>query len=395
MKIKDIRMRTVTIPIEAPTLHSYAAPDAFTKNIIEVFTDAGITGFSETFADVKQDHINLFKPFLIGADPFDLEKIRIGISQFQYITRHFLLLSAIEFACYDIQGKALNLPVYKLLGGKIRDKVDTAAYLFYRYNNEKGYGKIHTPREMVDYTEKLIKEYGFKTLKLKAGVYDPEHEVKTIAALRKKFGSEYKIRIDPNGIWDPATAIRMGQKLLPYDLEYYEDPTWGLPGLAQVSKKVNIPIASNMAVTEFENLGPAISLGAVDIILSDPWYWGGMYYTKILDFICKHLGVGVGFHSGVEFGIGLSIMLHVASTMPNLVRAIDSHYHHLTDDIIKGPMLKYKDGAMSVPEGPGLGVELDEDKMKKYSDLNKKLSSTNQFPRDKKRPDWLPKVPAW
>ena len=396
MKITDIKVTSVAIPIKATIRHSYAAHNFFQRTIVQVFTDEGITGLGETFGGIGQEPFDSIKNFLVGENPLHLEKIRLSISQRGYISRRPHLLAPIEFACYDIIGKYLDVPVFDLLGGKIREEIPMAAYLFFSYPDENNQEGISTPEQMVAYALALEKACGFKTLKLKGGVFEPDFEVEVIAALRKQFNQGYKIRIDPNAIWAPSTAIRIGEKLKQFDLEYYEDPTWGISGLAQVSNKVSIPISTNMAVVEFENLGPAVAMNAIQCILSDPWYWGGMYYTKILDFIAKQFGIAVGMHSGVEFGIGLSVMLHTAITMPNLVHAIDSHYHHLTDDIIKGPMLSYKNGTMKPSDLPGLGVELDEDKMEKYKEMNTQLNRKYpEYPCDPHNPDWFPKVPSW
>jgi glucarate dehydratase len=305
----------------------------------------------------------------------------------------------------DVIGKSWGVPVYKLLGGQVRPTVALAAYLFYRYPNAAGGCRIETPEEMVSHARALVAEHGFTTLKLKGGVHRPEHEALTLEALREAFPrDQYKLRIDPNAIWSPATAIRMGERLRELDLEYYEDPAWGLKGLQAVARKVSTPVATNMAVIEFEQLGAAVELSAIDVILSDLWYWGGLHATKTLDLIAKHLGLAVGMHSGIEFGVGLAAMLHVASTMPNLVHAIDSHYHHLTDDVITRPFT-YENGEMAPPDSPGLGVELVEHKMERYAEECRLLRSgaleghANEdyfhYPTDPQRPDWYPIVPSW
>lgn len=397
MKITNIKARTALIPIEAPTRHSYGSPDAFSRTILEVETDEGITGLGETFSWISDSSFDGVRNIVIGEDPFNLEKIRVKISQNNYLSRHPLLLAPIEFACYDIQGKMLGRPVYQLLGGKVRERVPISAYLFYRYPDNEGNGEIRTPEQMVGHTRELVNKYGFRSLKLKGGVFDPEHEFETIVALREQFGSEYKLRFDPNAIWASSTAIRMGNKLSDYDLEYYEDPAWGLNAMANVRSKVPQPLATNMSVIEFEQLGPAVAMGAVDVILTDPWYYGGLLHTKYLDMMCKTFGLSVGMHSGTEFGIGLTAMLHVAATMPNLVHAMDSHYHHLTDDILVGGLLKYKDGCMAPSDAPGLGVQLDEDKMTKYEALflERMQDKNASTALDPKRPGWYPIVPSW
>lgn len=397
MKITAIKARTVCIPIEAPTRHSYGSPDSFVRTIVQIETDDGITGLGETFGWINDGSFLAVRDLLIGEDPFNLERIRVQISQRGYLSRQPLLLSPIEMACYDIQGQAIGRPVYQLLGGKVRDRVPISAYLFYRYPDSRGKGEVRTPEQMVEHTEALVEQHGFSVLKLKGGVFDPEHEFQTIVALRQRFDSSFKLRFDPNAIWAPSTAIRIGEKLREYDLEYYEDPAWGLNAMAHVRSRVAMPLATNMSVIEFEQLGPALQMGAVDVILSDPWYYGGLLPAKYLDAMCKTFGLAVGMHSGTEFGIGLTAMLHVASSMPHLVHAIDSHYHHLTDDIIEGGMLRYENGSMAPPDKPGLGVSLDEDKMAKYERLfqQRQQAADYWYPPDPKRPAWFPIVPSW
>ncbi len=395
MKITDLHARVVAIPIQAPTRHSYASPTHYIRTIVQVETDEGVTGLGETYGIIAPSAFESVKQFLVGEDPFNLETIRIQISQRGYFTRQPLILAPIEFACYDIQGKWNDLPVYKLLGGKVRDRVPMSAYLFYRYNNDEGRGEITTPDEMIAFAKQLTRQHGFKTLKLKAGVFEPDHEVETLRALRDAFDGSYRLRIDPNAIWSPATAIRVGHQLAELDLEYYEDPTWGISGLARVREKTPLAIATNMSVIEFEHLGPAVDQHAIDCILTDPWYWGGLYYTKVLDMVAKHHGMAVSMHSGVEMGVGLAAMLHVASTMPNLVHAIDSHYHHLIDDVISDPF-EYQDGGMAPPDKPGLGIELDPEKMDRYSRVYDELAAGDYgYPPDPHRPAWFAHVPSW
>lgn len=397
MKITAIKARTVLIPIEAPLRHSYGSPDSFVRTIVQVETDEEITGLGETFGTIRNTAFDSLRDLLLGEDPFNLEKIRVQISQRGYLSRQPALLSPIEFACYDIQGQAIGRPVYQLLGGTVRDSVPLSAYLFYRYENASGQGEVTSPEQMVSHAQDLVNRYGFRTLKLKGGVFEPEHEYRTIVALRERFDSSFRLRFDPNAIWAPSTAIRMGVKLRDCDLEYYEDPSWGLPAMVNVRKRLAMPLATNMCVIEFEQLGAAVAMGAIDVVLSDPWYWGGMMHTKILDMMCKTFGLGVGMHSGTEFGVGLTVMLHVAATMPNLVHAIDSHYHHLTDDILEGGRLEYRGGSMSPSDLPGLGIRLDEDKMEKYERMfeERRRAADYWYPPDPRRPKWFPIVPSW
>jgi len=358
-------------------------------------TDEGITGLGETTSLVTPEAFAGLRPVLIGEDPFNLERIILKISQRRYTSRQGILACPVECACLDIQGQILGRPLYDLLGGLIHERVAVAAYLFYRYPSPDGRGAIFSPEQMVDYARRLVHDYGFTTLKLKAGVFPPRHDVEVLDALRHAF-PHAELRVDPNGTWSPETAIRIGHTLVPLDLEYYEDPAWGLAALAAVRRRVPIPISTNMFCIEFDQVAAALSLGSIDIILSDPWYWGGLRATKALAVLCATMGLGFGMHSGVELGIGLAAMLHVAATIPTLTHAIDAHYHHLLDDIIVGGKLPYNSGTMAPPTGPGLGLRLDEGKMETYSRFYmEQRSELAAYPHDPWDPQWYTRIPRW
>lgn len=411
MRVVDLRARTCSIPIIAPTRHSYASPGYYSRTILELMTDEThdgqpVVGLGETYGTVAPSSFDVLRPLLVGADPFALQPILIQIRQRGYLSRQPMLAAAVEFACLDLQAKAIDRPVSDLLGGRVRDAVDVAAYVFYRYPNEAaGIPAIATPDDIVGHARDLVAQHGFRTIKLKGGVFEPDSEVEAVQALRGAFPrSDFRLRYDSNAMLSPATAIRIGNLLAGVDLEYYEDPTWGISGMARVREKVPMALATNMCVIEFETLPAAVELRAFDVVLADPWYYGGCMITKHLDFVAPHLGLAVGMHSGVEFGLGLATMLHCASAMPNLVHAIDSHYHHLTDDILTAP-IPYENGQMRPPAGSGWGVSLDEDKVRRYEETAAALRSGKlgghasedyyTYPPDPRRPDWYPRVPSW
>ncbi|MDR7495006.1 MAG: enolase C-terminal domain-like protein [Armatimonadota bacterium] len=394
MRISKITAVKVIVPIEAPLRHSYGVHEAFARTLVRVFTDEGLTGLGETSARLPTEQVETVGARIVGEDPFDLERIRMKISHQGYYTRHSLILGALEMACLDLQGKAMNLPAFKLLGGAFRNDVPVAGYLFYRYPQADQPG-VATSEEMVEHARDLVARYGFGTLKLKGGVLRPETEIATVGALREAFGSTMRLRFDPNGVWTPETAISAGMRLEAYDLEYYEDPTWGIAGMAAVRRQTRIPIATNMCVVDFDQFAPAVQAGAVDIILSDLWYWGGLHATKILARMCQTFGLGIGMHSGIELGIGLAAMLHLAVTIPNLTHAIDVHYHHLRDDVISGGLLKCRDGMMRPPEGPGLGVALDEERVARYRLRETSHDRGLAAAVDPFRPEWFPTYPSW
>ncbi len=400
MKIVNFKATPVAVPMEAPLRHSAAVhPGRCIRTILEVQTDEGITGIGELEDVVHQRQLAVLAPLLIGRDPFDLEDLRVQVIgaghlllQGQYLARN-RIYAGIEMALMDIQGKAIERPLYQLLGGAVRKRIPMSAYLFYRYASDE-FPEVSSPEEMVSHARDLVQRYGFRTLKLKGGVFEPVHEIETIAALRQEFGPEYRLRLDPNNVWALGTAVRAGHKLRQYDLEYLEDPTWGIDGMAEVQRQTGIPLATNMCVVTFEQIPYAVERRAVTVILSDPWYWGGLWGLKHLSVICQTFKLDLGMHSGTELGVGLAAMLHAAASLPNLAYAVDAHYHHLRWDIIKGGMMRYQDGELAVPEGSGLGVELDEERMAEAAAYFEKHGGYS-FPLDPWRPDWYQRWPAW
>ena len=129
-------------------------------------------------------------------------------------------------------------------------------------------------------------------------------------------------------------------------------------------------------------------------MLLDPHWYGGIHRAKLAGQICEAMGVDVGMHSGAEFGISQAAMLHLAAALPNLTLAPDSHYHHLTDDVIEGGKLEFRNGCMKVPTGPGLGVTLDRDKLAKYHELSNK-KEMGSWIEDPKRPGVITHQPKW
>ena len=396
MKIIDIKARTVAVPLEAPLRHSTGVhPGYFQRTILQVFTDEGIIGLSEVGGGDQRGALLRLKPRLVGEDPFHLERIKQRTLRQIYYLSNARLYAAIEIACLDIQGKMLGRPLSDLIGGRVLDRVPFSAYLFYRYE-ENGIGGETSPVQMVSHLRDLVNRHGFRSAKLKGGVLDPRHDVEVLHALRREFGPKLGLRVDPNGMWSRGTAIRIAKSLEMCDLEYLEDPTWGLEGMARVKERCSIPLATNMCVTNFEHVAPAQQMNAVDIILSDIYYWEGIRGVKALSTLCETFRWGLSMHSGTEFGVTLAAMLHTAAACPNITYDADAHYHHLTDDIIAGGKMRYVDGCIEVPKGPGLGVELDEDRMARYEALfEEKGDYYTRFHEDARRPDRLAWNPSW
>lgn len=391
MKIVDLKARTVAIPLTCQLRHNTGVhPGYFLRTILELVTDEGIVGLGEVGGGDQRAALAKLKPRILGEDPFHLETIKLKTLRSIYYLSNGRLYAAIEMACLDIQGKATGRSLSDLLGGSVRDRIPLIAYLFWRYDRPGG-GHDERAEDLADWCEELHATLGVKAMKLKAGVMAPDEEARVLELCRARLGPGFGLRIDPNGVWSVPTAVRIGRRLEPLAIEYFEDPAWGLNGNAEVRRQIRIPIATNMYPARFDDLAPAIKLGAVDIVLTDVHYWEGPRGVKDLAAVCRTFNLGVALHSGAEFGIELAAMLHTASTIPEMTFAGDAHYHYLTDDIIAGGPLRYEDGCIRVPTGPGLGVQLDPEKMEKYERLfEQKGDYYARFHADPYRPAWFP-----
>jgi glucarate dehydratase len=396
MKIIDIRGTTVTVPLEAPLRHANGAHwGRFVRTIVEIETDDGLVGLGELGGGGESAEMAIqgLKPYLLGHDPMDFNALQFKIMNptASLYNNRMQLHAAIEFACLDVVGKSLNVPVYQLLGGKLRDRVPFASYLFFRYANEDGQGEVRTADQLVDYTAELKRRYGFKTHKLKGGVFPPEYELACYEALGQSFPTD-AIRYDPNAALSVEDAIRFGQAIEGLNNDYYEDPTWGLNGMRRLRSFIRIPLATNTVVVNFEQLVANLRDIAVDVILLDTTFWGGIRACVKAAQICDAFQLGVSVHSSGELGIQLATMLHLGAVLPNLTFAADAHYHHLRDDVIEGGKFSYIDGSIEVPTKPGLGITLDAEKVGKYSDLYRALGNY-PYDRDPGRPTWYATVP--
>jgi glucarate dehydratase len=389
MKIAEMHVTPIAITdpplLNAAGLH---APYAL-RTIVELVTDDNIYGLGEVPGSVATTNaLEAARAVVVGQDPFQLNAIQAGLE------RHFgpeaagargeapwdkrrtvHVFSAIEVACFDIMGKVTGRPVCDLLGGRARDRVDFSAYLFYKYEgaggalgfatdpNATGWAKARQaaaldPDGVVAEAQAMCDEFGFKSIKLKGGVMPPDEEAAAMLALQKAFGPGTPLRLDPNAIWSVETGIRIGKQLEGV-LEYYEDPVRGQEAMAQVGQAVNIPLATNMCTTSFDNIPGSVRLHSEDIILSDHHFWGGLRASVELARICRTFGRGLSMHSNSHVGISLAAMAHLAAATPNLTYACDTHYPWQSEEVLAGGRLPFDDGALVVANEPGLGIELD------------------------------------
>jgi glucarate dehydratase len=439
MRITELVLHPIAIA-DPPLRSSYGlhAPFAL-RTIVELRTDSGITGISETYGgDGPLSALEALRPRLAGMDPFQSAALNRDLTQTAErepqaapggrtqtylvpgenpLDRHMRSFAAIEIACLDLVGKAVGKPVCDLLGGRMRDRVSFSAYLFYKHGGGGGvgdnarpdeYGEVLDPQASVRECRQMIHQYGFREIKLKGGVLEPDLEIASIRALREEFGAEYPLRIDPNCAWSVDTSVRVGRELKE-ELSgggYLEDPCASLEGMGEVRRRLlaennDTPQASNVAVTGFADVPQAKALDAVQIVLSDPHYWGGVRNVQYLSHLTGVLGMGLSMHSNSHLGVSLMAMTHAAAACPNLTFACDTHYPWQTaeDEVVAGGRIPFVAGSVSIPDKPGLGVELDYDQVARGRERYRKIPYRKRDDEAEMQrhvdPNWKRVLPRW
>ena len=421
MKITEMHITPIALGdpplLNAAGLH---APYCL-RTVVELKTDNGLTGLAEVPGSVAVDAaLAAVRDVVIGADPRNWHGLRARLAErcspetsvsrgdkpWDGRTR-VQVYSALDVACLDIQGKAFGVPVAALLGGVVRERVPYSAYLFYKYEGAGGALAFGTdpeatgwaaarqaaaldPAGVVAQAQAMVEAFGFESIKLKGGVFEPAQEVAAMKALHEAFGPGVPLRLDPNALWTVETSIKYGREMEGI-LEYLEDPCRTQEGMAAVRRALKTPLATNMCTTSFDDLPGSVKHASEDIILTDHHYWGGLRASMELAAHCRIFSRGVSMHSNNHGGISLAAMTHLGAAMPNLSYALDTHYPWQWEDIIVGGRMKIEGGCVALPKGAGLGVELDRVALAKAADNYRRCGFTER----NDEPEMQKKVPGW
>ncbi|MEU8622401.1 enolase C-terminal domain-like protein [Streptomyces sp. NPDC048623] len=421
--IDHVRLTPVLIK-DPPLLNTQGVHQPYTPRlVVEVVTAGGVTGLGETYGDTR--YLDLARPLaeaLPGRSVTDVNGLfalaaevcgaaaekdtdgRVdagGLRGVQTAGKLRLsVVSAVETACLDALGKSLGLPVHALLGGRIRAEVEYSAYLFYKWGAHPGagpdpadpWGEALDPAGLVEQARRFEQLHGFGSFKLKGGVFAPDREIAAIRALAAAFPGR-PLRLDPNGAWSVPTSLAVARELGDV-LEYLEDPATGTAAMAEVAAGTDVPLATNMCVTTVEEVPEALARGAIRILLCDHHYWGGLHRTREVAALCRTYGIGLSMHSNTHLGISLAAMTQVAATLPALHHACDTHYPWQSEDVVTTAPV-FRSGRLAVTDTPGLGVELDRDRL---ADLHRRWAEDDGRYRDRDDaaamraadPEWRP-----
>lgn len=356
MRVTDVDVTIVEVPQTSPLApyRSHLRSSSTTQSaIVRVATDEGLIGWGEhnvnflpNLSGRRMQH--QAREWLVGRDPLNLAAFH------QTCPLETRLKSGIELALWDICGKAAGRSVAELLGGVIRPRVQLAACMGIQSYERAG----EFARWYVD--------MGFSTLKTKAGA-DMTEDLEMVRGIRDAVGDQLKLRIDPNRAYSPQQALELCKGLEQYHLEYLEQPIPAEPlsDSTWLRRQTGVPIALNESVTDPASVLDIIREDAAGFILPDTHIAGGILPCVKIGYVCEAAGLPCIMHCGHDLGPKTAAMLHVAASCPAYSLANDSTYYGLEDDIITNPF-QIQAGSIAVPALPGLGIEVDLDKLRKY-----------------------------
>lgn len=381
LRIEGAKLTRLAVPLRFPYISSQvpSGRDTIYRTIVRLYGSDGQIGIGETVgAPTNFGVCASLCEGLIGADAFDINRRRRAFSPLPFSNMDgrngWIAYGGVEAACFDLIGRHLDVPLFELLGGRHTERVRAAA-LMGAYPVEHPvtveelagfFADLANVDFVVAKAKALIEEGGYGSLKIKSAGLSPAWDAAVLRGLRETLGPDIELRLDANGGFGPVEALRLGQAIEDLDLEYLEDPVSGIDAMARLRRDLRIPFATNMCIINFDQLPVGIRAGAADIVLGDIFHWGGIQAFRELAAVCGTFGIGMGMHSFWEMGLATAINLHLAAASRQVDHAIDGILWLYPDDITAGPRMVVRDGSLPVPEGPGAGVTLDEDKIAQY-----------------------------
>jgi glucarate dehydratase len=356
---------------------------AATRLIVELTLANGTVGYGETIClleFIEPVLVNTIFPIALAHRASDVERFSrhvLGAGYYHHKRAAVMAMAAVEMAMWDAVGRSSGLPLHALWGGAYRQRVEVAAYLF------------GTDAQALRQSAQRFMDQGYRSFKVKIGM-TAASDLSNVEAVRGAVG-DCLLRADVNGAWTPGTARRMLDKLKAFDLQYIEQPLEldDLHGHAELRRMQPIPVALDESAYTLADVGNIVRSSAADVILLDPHEIGGLWQTIKAAAIAESVGIPVTLHSGGELGFSQAAYVHLAASIPNMTIAIDSERAYLSDDVVLAqPPLK--DGSITVPNEPGLGVTPD------FAKIERCQTSVIQGAYlDAGRPGWFSTKPAY
>ncbi len=357
MQITNIKVHRVNLPLVTGFRWASGVYFGATKGIVEVCADEGVVGLGEVSTVEHADIVEReFAPRLKGVDPFNIDDCyRRCLPEIRTLlnTHDAGLVKAfggVEMALWDIKGKALNLPIYALLGGPVRREIRFSEYFALRVPSATEPGEA-TPLEVARYCARMREEHGSTLFEGKVGVLDLDTEIEMVREVRAAIGPDATLRLDANNAWPLNTARKALVRLEPYDIANIEDPAPTFYDMAKLRQHSAIPFSSHLP-----DLRLAVELGVPDTFVLNVMALGGLRETMKFISACEVMGVGFWFYSG-ESAVGTAAYMQLAAAIPYLSQPGQSLLRWYADDVA-AELIRPRANAVPIPDGPGLGLTL-------------------------------------
>jgi glucarate dehydratase len=376
--ITRITLHRVSVPMHQLYVSAMYMRRTTERIVVELETSDGARAFGEINGteEVLQSCTRMARK-LIGQSPLERLRVRQAMAGPTVGSRNGLAdwaaLAGLDMALFDWAGRHYDLPIWRMLGGEGGRDFEAVAHIpallldepVDRRELPRLFADPARLRELVDHALHLNRDAGFTAFKVKCTGTSPAWDVAILRALRAALGDGVKLRWDPNASYPPAQATVLCQQLEELNLEYYEDATRNIAGMAQLRARMKTPLATNMCVVNFDHLATALRQPCVDVVLADLVMWGGPQSMVELGDVTPLFGLDLTIHSAFELGIGMAANLQMAAALDPVRRAIDFGLENMVHELIV-PHIPVPGGRVAVPEGPGLGVEPDWDAIARY-----------------------------
>lgn len=361
-RIEHTELTFINLPMLQPELWAWGNRDGYTVGAVQLHCTGGIVGIGEVVVCMGPDDKVVQAIFdqvaqqFVGESVFGVERAAARVAGLGWYPFHrtlSLVIGGLEMACWDAAGKHVGLPVSELFGGALRTRFPSMYFV-----------QGAPIEEMVERAVEKAAE-GFRTIYYKVGV-DEERDVELVRRTHERLGRSAKIRIDPNEAWSAGTAVRILRRMAPATIEYVEQPTpmHDIDALAHVRAASGVPVGANQASWGAHPILEIVKRGAADVIMSDTHQDGGLLPMKKVLALCETAGLPYVNHSFNVTALNITGHLHVMSTSPICYLPVGGHPDYLADDYVEP--IDYSGGFIDLPRGPGLGLEIDHDKLARF-----------------------------
>lgn len=357
MKIRSVRATPVNIPFVAPYRFSYGSIASLTKTVVQLETEDGVVGLGECADGDRSRDVEAMGERLTGLDIRLVGEAErrvvpgIAYSPWDNVLARRRAFAGIEMAMWDARGRTEGVPLWHLLGGKRRDEIALTEYFAFREAGPRHSGES-TPLEIARFCAGMIDRHDARIFEGKLATEDLETELQMVREVRAAIGGR-ELRLDANGGWTLPVARRAIGMFAPYDVTWYEEPVESYEEMAALRSVTGAGLSAHRV-----DLRRVVELGAPDAIVTNLNELGGISAAVAFIRSAEAFDVGFRFHSG-ETGIASAAYLHVSAAMEHVRGASQTLFRWYADDVIEGGPFSPRGGVVNVPDGPGLGVNLD------------------------------------